>query len=355
MIIQLNRSFSCNHAVPRIPTDKQGQKVNAQETSHLENRSVKDSNNKPKVSVIMNCFNGSKYLREAIDSVYAQTFEDWEIIFWDNASTDNSAEIAKSYDNRVRYFKSEKNYPIVGKVRNLAYKQVRGKYIALLDVDDVWLPNKLEKQVCLFEENKNLGLVFSDVIVFNDNGEEYKLFKFVKPERGYVFGNLFKNNFITTVCMIYRRSALESLGYVFDDEFTFIQDYDLSLRIAHKYEIDYVAEPLAKVRKHGENLGEKILSHLPQENLRLLEKMFINIPEVEEKFNEEIKYFKKQTDLFFAFSEWKKGNKILSAKYLKPYLNDKKFFVIFVLIFFFSYSRYENLKSKLKYLVSKVK
>lgn len=155
--------------------------------------------------------------------------------------------------------------------------------------------------------------------------------------------------------MVYRRSALESLEYVFDDEFTYIQDYDLSLRIVHKYEIDNVAEPLAKVREDGENLGEKILSCLPQENLRLLEKMFINIPDIEEKFSEEIKYFRKQTDLFFAFSKWEKGNKILSAKYLISYLNGKKFFVIFVLIFLFSYSRYENLKSKLKYLSKKVR
>jgi len=309
----------------------------------------------PKVSIIMNCFNGSKYLREAIDSVYAQTYKDWEIIFWDNASTDTSSEIAKSYDSRIRYFRSEKNFPIVGKVRNLAYEQAKGEYIAILDVDDVWLPDKLEKQVCLLEKNKNLGLVFSDVIVFNDNGKEYELFKFVKPERGYVFGSLFKSNFITTVCMIYRRSALESLQYVFDDEFTYIQDYDLSLRVAHKYEVDYVAEPLAKVRKHGENLGEKILSRLPQENLRLLEKLIISIPDIEEKFSKEIKCFKKQTNMFSALAEWKSGNKKSSVKYLIPYLNDKKFFVIFILIFLFSYSRYENLKSKLKYLMKKMR
>lgn len=355
MTIQLNRSFGCGHAVPWIPTDKQGQKVNTQETSHLASQSVKDSNNKPKVSVIMNCFNGEKYLSEAIDSVYEQTYKDWEIIFWDNGSTDNSAEIAKSYDNRIRYFRSEKNCPNVGKVRNLAYEQVRGEYVALLDVDDIWLPDKLEKQVRLFEENKNLGLVFSNTIVFYDDGVEYELFKFTKPKRGYVFGGLLMNNFITTVSMVYKRSALESLEYVFDDEFTYIHDYDLSLRVVRKYETDFIDEPLAKLRKHGANLGDKILSILPQENSKLLEKLIVNMPEIREKFSEEIRCFKKQTNLFFAFSEWKKGNKILSAKYLKPYLNDKKFFVTFVLIFFFSYSRYENLKSKLKYLVRKLK
>lgn len=79
-----------------------------------------------------------------------KTYQNWEIVFWDNASTDDSTEIAKSYDSCIRYFISEKNYPNVGKVRNLDYKQTRGEYITILDVDDIWLPDKLEKQVCLF-------------------------------------------------------------------------------------------------------------------------------------------------------------------------------------------------------------
>ena len=117
----------------------------------------------PKVSVIMNCLNGKRYLRKAIDSVFAQTFDDWEIIFWDNASTDESGEIAKSYRGRLRYFRSERTYSL-GKARNLAFAQARGDLIAILDVDDVWLPNKLEKQVDLFNRNPQLCMVFSNFI-----------------------------------------------------------------------------------------------------------------------------------------------------------------------------------------------
>lgn len=329
--------------------------MNTQETSTLASQVLKNPNNKPKVSIIMNCFNGSKYLREAIDSVYAQTFEDWEIIFWDNASTDNSAEIAKSYDNRVRYFSSEKNYPMVGKARNLAYKQIKGEYVALLDTDDIWFPEKLERQLSLFERNETVGLVFSNVIVFYENGVEYELHEYVKPRRGYVFGELVRNNFISTVSMIYRRSALECLDYVFDDEFTFIFDYDLSLRVAYRYEIDYIDEPLAKLRKHSENLSEKILFLLPQENLKLLEKKLLSLNDIKDKFSEDIRYFKKQTALFFAYAEWKKGNKKLSLKYLSPYLSDKKYLLIFLCICLFSYSQYENLKSKIKRMIKIIK
>ena len=85
----------------------------------------------PLVSVIMNCYNGSSYLGKAIDSVYAQTFSNWEIIFWDNASTDESGTIARSYDERLKYFRTEKNSPL-GEARNSALSKVSGKYIGFL-------------------------------------------------------------------------------------------------------------------------------------------------------------------------------------------------------------------------------
>ena len=100
----------------------------------------------PAVSVIMNCLNAEPYLREAIDSVVAQTYPDWEIIFWDNASRDASGAIAKSYGERVRYFRGETTVPL-GEARNLAIAEAKGRYLAILDCDDVWLPEKDRKSV----------------------------------------------------------------------------------------------------------------------------------------------------------------------------------------------------------------
>ncbi len=119
----------------------------------------------PLISVIMNCLNCAKYLKEAIDSVYAQTYTNWEIIFWDNASTDRSAEIARSYDGRLRYFRGSETVPL-GEARNRALEQARGEFIAFLDCDDLWMPQKLEKQLPLFDDPE-VGLVFSDSIIFN--------------------------------------------------------------------------------------------------------------------------------------------------------------------------------------------
>ena len=100
------------------------------------------TNKNPLVSVIMNCYNGEKYLQRAIDSIIVQTYKNLEIIFWDNASTDSSADIYRNTaekDARFKYFKSEKNVNL-GEARALAVNECTGDYITFLDTDDEWLP-----------------------------------------------------------------------------------------------------------------------------------------------------------------------------------------------------------------------
>ncbi|MEJ2405866.1 MAG: glycosyltransferase family 2 protein, partial [Candidatus Thiodiazotropha sp.] len=129
----------------------------------------------PLVSIVMNCYNGERFLREAIDSVYEQGFQDWEIIFWDNASTDSSAEIAQSYDERVKYFLADETAPL-GEARNHALKQASGKYIAFLDCDDLYLPEKLEKQVALMESG-DYALSYGSAIMIDEHGAVIRRFR----------------------------------------------------------------------------------------------------------------------------------------------------------------------------------
>ena len=100
----------------------------------------------PLVSVVINCYNGEKYLNEAINSIYSQTYTNWEIIFWDNVSTDNSAAIAKFYDHKLKYYCSDIYTPL-SQARFQAVKKANGEYLAFLDCDDIWNADKLEKQV----------------------------------------------------------------------------------------------------------------------------------------------------------------------------------------------------------------
>src|SRR5690349_15614731 len=114
--------------------------------------SMSGQSKQPLVSVIMNCFNGEKYLRHAIDSVLSQSYKNFEIIFWDNQSTDRSAEIFKSYtDTRLKYFYAPKHTWLY-EARNYAIQKASGQFIAFLDSDDWWETHKLEKQISLFED-----------------------------------------------------------------------------------------------------------------------------------------------------------------------------------------------------------
>ena len=111
-------------------------------------------NNYPSVSVIMNCHNGEKYLKESVRSVINQSYKNWELIFWDNVSTDNSKEIVKSFvDKRIKYFYSKK-FTNLYEARNLAIEKASCNYIAFLDTDDKWSADKLEKQINFLNNNK---------------------------------------------------------------------------------------------------------------------------------------------------------------------------------------------------------
>ena len=130
----------------------------------------------PAVSVIMNCLNSARDLRAALDSLMAQTFGNFEVIFWDNGSTDDSPAIAQSYGPKLRYFRGETTVPL-GAARNLALMRARGRYLAFLDCDDLWRPRKLETQVALFEADPRVGLVCTDTEIFDGKRVLKRLFR----------------------------------------------------------------------------------------------------------------------------------------------------------------------------------
>ena len=202
----------------------------------------------PRVSVIMNCYNCVRYLREALDSVYSQTYKDFEVIFWNNLSTDGSVEIARQYP--VRFFSNTSLLPL-GESRNLAIAQAQGEYIAFLDCDDVWLPTKLEKQVALLNSRPELALVYANCYHINAKGivQRTSFTNTSRPQRGHIFNALFASNFIPMVTAIARRSRLPAFAYGFD----IAEEYDVWLKMAAYLEFDYIDEPLAKYRIYPEN------------------------------------------------------------------------------------------------------
>ena len=123
---------------------------------------------KPQISIIVNCFNGSKYLQECLQSIKNQKYKNYELIFWDNCSTDNSKKIFFKYKlKRFKYYKSKKKTNL-SKARNLAIRKSSGKWLAFIDCDDIWYPNKLS-EFAKFFDNENIGVLFSDYYILKKN------------------------------------------------------------------------------------------------------------------------------------------------------------------------------------------
>ena len=224
----------------------------------------------PRVSILMNCHNGERYLEEALQSVLSQTYSNWNLIFWDNQSTDRSAEIVNSFkDSRIDYFRSTE-FTTLGKARSLAWPYLTGDLIAFLDADDVWRDNKLEKQVPCFEDEE-IGLVISNTEFFNDEVSR-PLFTTKHPQSGYVFDQLILDYFISLETLILRRTAIRNLSYAFDQDFSFIADFDICLRIADKWKLSYVPEVLGGWRVHNSSDSWKSPISFAEEKIKWIEK-----------------------------------------------------------------------------------
>ena len=207
----------------------------------------------PLVSIIINCFNGEKYLHQSLESVISQRYKNWEIIFWDNQSTDSSSKIFKKYkDSRFKYFLATKHSKFLYEARNYAIEKAQGDFIALLDVDDWWLPDKLEKQIPLFDD-ANVGLVYGNLWYQIQNKNKKKIIKNKSLPTGDILTDLLDDYVIRTATMVIRKKSLERLKYKFDNNFHIMGDFDLNLRIAAKWHVDCVQDPIAFVRIHGKN------------------------------------------------------------------------------------------------------
>lgn len=298
------------------------------------------SENKPLVSILMNCRNGEEFLREAIDSVYAQTHENWEIIFWDNLSTDSSAEIAKSYDHRLKYFLATEATSLY-KARNLAVEKCNGEFLAILDTDDIWLPEKLEKQISAFKKPEIAG-VFSDAIYFTTHSE-WLLYKTRDFHTGKCFDKLISGNFIASPSLLYRMEAVQNLDHVFDERFNMSGDWDLSLRLSLGNKLECVNEPLVKYRLHDNNLSKKMPQAIIDEMDIMIEKYSKLIPGFKSKYANELKVLQEEKDMVLAQAYWSSGDTKEARKiYFKNISSPKSF--LFYLSTFMPHEKFVRLK-----------
>tara|TARA_B100000959_G_scaffold285510_1_gene360504 strand:+ start:1420 stop:2211 length:792 start_codon:yes stop_codon:yes gene_type:complete len=226
----------------------------------------------PLVSVIMNCHNGEKYLKQTILSVINQAYKNWEIIFWDNKSNDQSEKIAKSFnDKRIKYFKSNK-FEKLYRTRNLAIKKSKGKYICFLDTDDFWNKNKLRSQINLIKK-KNCKIIYTNFLVKNENTKKlYLPYKKKLPE-GFITQDLLNQYCIGILTIMIDRKIFKKNKFY--ERYDVIGDFDLFLKLSKKYEILAIQKPLATFRVHNKNFSSKNIGlYLDEFNLWLKKNRF---------------------------------------------------------------------------------
>ena len=202
----------------------------------------------PEISVIIPTFNRAKILPKAIDSVLQQTYKDYEIVVIDDGSTDDTKEVLMRYGDKIIYrFQENKG---ISSARNRGIEIARGRYIALLDSDDYWLPEKLEKQVACFQKNPSYRMVATRCSSFKVDGnftssepkEEIKK-KSRSGKSGWIYKELFYKNFIRTSSVLIEQECFKKIG-TFDETLYCCNDVDMWIRIAKEYEVGFINDIL---------------------------------------------------------------------------------------------------------------
>lgn len=211
----------------------------------------------PLVSVILTSYNLGKFLRESIDSVLAQTFRDFELIIWDDCSSDDSWEIIKSYDDpRIKPFRNDRQRRAVYGINKAIAEVARGKYIATHNSDDVWEPEKLDKQVRFMNENPSIGALFTNVLTIGEDGEPLK-------DRSHFYSTIFEQpnrsrhewlrhffyhgNALCHPSVLIRRECYEKVG-LYRIGLAQLYDLDMWIRLCLEYEIHVLPEKLFRFR-----------------------------------------------------------------------------------------------------------
>ena len=205
----------------------------------------------PVISVIISAYNSENFIKEAIDSVLSQTFTDFEFIIINDASTDSTESIIKSYDDpRIKLIKNDKNIGLT-KSLNIGIELAKGKYIARMDADDISFPERFQKQFDFMEQNPDIDVCGSWYELF---GERNGIINTPENDRD-IKDILFFKNCIAHPTVIMRKETLDKYFVKYDDGFPCSQDYELWCRVADRFKFANIPEVLLKYRVHKEQIG----------------------------------------------------------------------------------------------------
>lgn len=279
-----------------------------------------------KVSVIVNCHNGEKYLKKSIKSILNQSYKNFEIIFFDNFSSDNTRNIIFSFqDRRIRYFRSNKKLTLY-QARNKALKKTTGSIIAFLDTDDWWSKNYLSSREKEFI-NKNNDFFYCNTYIFNQKKKKSRKYKNYNLPSGKIYNHLAKDYFIIISGLMFKKKILSQVGY-FNNNLNIIGDFDFMMKVSKMFSGHATNRPLIYYRNHKNNFS------------KINTKMFYN-----EYKNWYLYQLKKKDEYFYKnISFFKMKLQTLELKHLL--LNEIKTLALFIKIF-----KHPNFLIKIKYFL----
>jgi glycosyltransferase involved in cell wall biosynthesis len=211
---------------------------------------------KSRVSVIIPCHNTEAFLAETIESVLAQTRPAAEILVIDDGSTDRTREVAASFGARVTLRSKPNGGP--ASARNLGMHLATGEYLAFLDSDDLWYPEKLARQLAAMETNPQIDLLFSEAWMFREERGARQLLRKIGYTGDPTFRQLLFGDFIPNSTVLLRRSVVDRVGWLNEDrELIGVEDYEYWMRVAYHGTLAGLAEPLAFYRlREGSLMGD---------------------------------------------------------------------------------------------------
>ncbi|OHB90453.1 MAG: hypothetical protein A3D13_10830 [Planctomycetes bacterium RIFCSPHIGHO2_02_FULL_40_12] len=231
----------------------------------------------PTVSVIIHTYNNEKFIGETIDSVLNQTYNDYEIIVVDDGSEDGTRDALLPYMQKIRYHYKENGG--IASAKNTGISLSNAEFIAFLDHDDLWVPDKLRIQMEYFNEHPQVGLVYAKYTSFRHDKELR-----TKPEKGYsgwIFKKLLSKSIVQTSTVMVKRECLNTVGQ-YDESFKLADEYDMFLRIAKRFQCGFVDKGLTRYRVHDANASKNDLL-FDKENLRVFKKVYNGYKDLDEK------------------------------------------------------------------------
>lgn len=237
---------------------------------------------KPEISVVIPTYNRRELIVEAIESVLAQTYSDFEIIVVDDGSTDDTAERLRPYMNRVQYV-VQRNRGVAA-ARNAGIQLAQGEFICFLDSDDLWEPVKLEAQLRFTRDHPEYGLISTEIMGFDAERKSagQSKAKMYEIRNGMVLEHLLFGNWIQTSTVMLRRSCLDEVGWFDEDVGQFGEDWLLWMRVASRFPVYFLPEPLVSYRFHPGQLTQYHTEEQFRSLMRCLQKL-ATLPQFQQK------------------------------------------------------------------------